>query len=76
MNGIKLKDINKPVRHTADYTRGRKEPFVPLKSMDLSNECWREIVDFNLKAALRKDELKKLKGCNFKKRADIGQLKF
>ena len=67
MNGIKLKDISKPVRHTAEYTRGRKEPFAPQKSSDISRDCWREIVDFNLRVGLRKNELKKLKGSNFKK---------
>lgn len=67
MKGIKLSDINKPVRHTADYIRGRKEPFIPLKSTDLSDERWREIVNFNLKVGLRKNELKKLKGSNFKR---------
>ena len=30
-DGVKLKIINKPVRHTAEYIRGRKEPFAPQK---------------------------------------------
>ncbi len=68
MNGINLADIdNKPKRHTSEYTRGRKEPFVPCKANDLENEAWKELVDFNLRVGIRKDELKKLKGCNFKK---------
>lgn len=66
-DGVKLNNINKPVRHTAEYTRGRKEPFAPQKSSDLSHEAWKSLVDFNLKVGIRKDELKKLKGCNFKK---------
>lgn len=66
-NGIKLEDIKKPTRHTAEYIRGRKAPFAPLKSSDLSDEDWKEIVDFNLKVGIRKDELKKLNGCNYKK---------
>jgi len=65
-DGVKLKDINKPVRHTADYTRGRKEPFLPQKSRDLNNEAWKEIFEFNLRVGLRISELKKLKGSNFK----------
>ncbi len=65
-DGIELNKINKPRRHTAEYTRGRKEPFAPLKSSDLSHEQWREIVEFNLRVGLRKNELKKLKGSNFK----------
>ncbi len=64
-DGVKLKDINKPVRHTAEYTRGRKEPFAPQKSSDLSHEAWRELVDFNLKVGLRKREIQKLTGKNF-----------
>lgn len=66
-DGVKLKNINKSVRHTAEYIRGRKELFAPQKSSDLTDEFWRELVDFNLKVGIRKDELKKLKGCNFKK---------
>lgn len=67
-DGINLADVdNKPKRHTSEYTRGRKEPFVPCKANDLENEAWKEIVDFNLKVGIRKDELKKLKGSNFKK---------
>lgn len=68
MEEINLADIdNKPKRHTSEYTRGRKEPFVPCKANDLENEAWKELVDFNLRVGIRKDELKKLKGCNFKK---------
>ncbi|MBR4858825.1 MAG: hypothetical protein IKU08_06530 [Clostridia bacterium] len=64
--GIKLKDINKPRRHTADYIRGRKEPFSPQKSFDLSHEAWKSLVDFNLKVGLRKREIQKLTGKCFK----------
>lgn len=68
MNGINLANIDdKPKRHTSEYTRGRKELFVPCKANDLENEAWKELVDFNLRVGIRKDELKKLKGCNFKK---------
>lgn len=65
-DGVKLKDINKPVRHTAEYIRGRKEHFAPQKSSDLSHEAWKSLVDFNLRAGLRKRELQKLTGKNFK----------
>ena len=65
-DGVKLNDINKPVRHTAEYIRGRKEPFVPQKSSDLSHEAWKSLVDFNLKVGLRKREIQKLTGSCFK----------
>ena len=67
MNKVKLSDIKKPVRHTAEYSRGRKEPLAPQKSQDLENEAWRDLVEFNLRVGIRKTELKKLKGSNFKK---------
>lgn len=65
-DGIKLEDIKKPRRHTADYIRGRKEPFAPQKSSDLSHEAWKSLVDFNLKVGLRKREIQKLTGSCFK----------
>ena len=65
-DGIELNKINKPRRYTAEYIRGRKEPFAPQKSSDLSHEHWREIVEFNLRVGIRKNELRKLKGSNFK----------
>ena len=65
-DGVKLNNINKPVRHTAEYTRGRKEKFAPQKAFDLSHEAWKSLVDFNSKVGLRKREIQKLTGKNFK----------
>ena len=65
-DGVKLNNINKPARHTAEYIRGRKEPFAPQKSSDLSHEAWKSLVDFNLKVGLRKREIQKLTGSCFK----------
>ena len=35
--GLPLRKIDKPIRHTAEYTRGRKEKFTPQTAEDLND---------------------------------------
>ena len=62
---VKLKDINKPVRYTAEYIRGRKEPFVPRKENDLNHENHDYLCSFQRRVGIRRNELKKLTGNDF-----------
>lgn len=62
-DGIKLKDINnKPRRCTADYTRGRKDPFIPCKDNDVWHKDHEYLCTFQRLVGARKSELKKLTG--------------
>lgn len=56
---VALGDIQKPVRHVADYVRGRT-----IKN-DLDNPKWAYIVEFQRRVGIRRDELKRLKGEDF-----------
>ena len=58
---IKLNEIVKPVRHTADYKRGRGGILMDAQN-DLENPRWTYIVEFQRKVGLRRDELMKLTG--------------
>lgn len=56
---VDLGDVSKPIRHVADYTRGRGG----AKSFDnLSDPKWSYIVDFQRAVGIRRDELYRLKG--------------
>ena len=61
---INLGTIAKPVRHVADYIRGRSIKNIDSKN-DLENPQWGYIVKFQRKVGIRRDELKKLKGSDF-----------
>ena len=58
---IKLGDISKPVRHVAEYTRGRGNTLTDAQN-DLDNPRWAYIVEFQRKVGLRRDELMRLTG--------------
>ena len=64
---LPLRKIDKPIRHTAEYTRGRKEKFTPQVAEDLNDPKWSRLVEFQKRAGLRRAELEKLCGRNFKK---------
>ena len=64
---LPLRKIDKPIRHTAEYTRGRKEKFTPQTAEDLNDPKWSRLVLFQKRAGLRRAELEKLCGRNFKK---------
>ena len=62
--GVKLANVKKPIRHTAEYTRGRKVASKSVKS-DLNDPKWSYLVDFQRVVGIRRDELRKLRGGDF-----------
>ena len=56
---INLSTISKPIRHTADYVRGRDSMKYESKS-DLYSPKWSYITEFQRKVGIRRDELKHL----------------
>ena len=65
MLDIKLGDISKPVRHVAEYTRGRGNALIDTQN-DLENPRWAYIVDFQRCVGLRREELMRLRGQDLK----------
>ena len=61
---VNLAEIQKPIRYTANYMRGRKIIFSNSKN-DLDNPRWAYIVEFQRKVGIRRDELKMLRGADF-----------
>lgn len=61
---VDLSKIEKPVRHVANYQKGRNTPMIDAKN-DISNPDWGYIVDFERKTGIRRDELKRLTGKDF-----------
>ena len=64
---LPLRKIDKPIRYTAEYTRGRKEKFTPQAAEDLNDPRWSYLVEFQKRAGIRRAELARLCGRNFKK---------
>ena len=62
---IKLGDISKPVRHVAEYTRGRGNALIDTQN-DLENPRWSYIVEFQRRVGLRREELMRLRGQDLK----------
>lgn len=63
---LPLRKIDKPIRYTAEYTRGRKEKFTPQTAEDLNDPKWSYLVEFQKRAGLRRSEALRLRGRNFK----------
>ena len=61
---VNLTTIDKPIRHVADYTRGRTSKYDNV-SCDLTDEKWAYLVKFQRAVGIRRDELMHLKGKNF-----------
>lgn len=61
---VNLSTIKKPIRHTADYIRGRNTKHIDSKN-DFNNPCWSYIVKFQRRVGIRRDELKRLQGKDF-----------
>lgn len=60
---INMAEINKPLRHTSEFTRGRKRELpVNRNDMDLQNFQYKRVVDFQKHVGIRRNELKNLKG--------------
>lgn len=62
---LPLRQIDKPIRYTAEYTRGRKEKFTPQAAEDLNDPRWSYLVEFQKRAGIRRAELARLCGRNF-----------
>ena len=60
-SGINMNKINKPIRHTSEYIRGRTNESV-VKSRDLNDVNWSHLVEFQKRVGLRRAELKKITG--------------
>jgi len=56
-----LRDISKPIRKTAEYTRGRNPIENPRADQDLNDKRWEYIVQFQKRVGIRRDELRKLR---------------
>ena len=54
---VDLSKIQKPIRHVANYTRGRLPTTLDAKN-DLENPEWFYIVEFEKRVGIRRDELK------------------
>lgn len=61
---ISLSNIQKPIRHVSDYTRGRA-PKRGSINCDLEDEKWAYLVNFQRAVGIRRDELMHLKGKDF-----------
>ena len=61
---LDLAAIQKPVRHTADYVRGRSQGD-RRASGDLSDPRWVYVVEFNRRVGIRREELMQLRGRDF-----------
>ena len=61
---LDLAAIQKPVRHTADYVRGRSLGD-RRASGDLSDPRWAYVVEFNRRVGIRREELMQLRGRDF-----------
>ena len=58
---VNLGEISKPIRHVAEYMRGRNNALRDVQN-DLENPRWAYIVEFQRRVGLRRDELMHLVG--------------
>lgn len=61
---VSLSIVQKPIRHVADYTRGRARKYGGV-NCDLDDEKWAYLVKFQRAVGIRRDELMHLKGRDF-----------
>ena len=61
---VNLSTISKPVRHVANYKKGRNERLIDAKN-DMNNPGWSHIIEFQKRVGIRRDELKRLCGNDF-----------
>ncbi len=58
--GCNLATVKKPVRHIAEFTRGRKSAKNPTAKNDLNDKRWESIVFFEKAVGIRRNELRKI----------------
>lgn len=56
---VDLSKIEKPRRYVADYQKGRNTSLIDAKN-DITNPKWCDIVEFQKRVGIRRDELKRL----------------
>ena len=61
---VNLSTISKPVRHVADYRKGRNKRCTDAKN-DINNPSWSHIIEFQRRVGIRRDELKRLRKGDF-----------
>ena len=61
---VGLASIQKPIRYVSQYTRGREQKDIDAAS-DWNNPRWAYLIEFQRRVGIRRDELMRLKGCDF-----------
>ncbi len=61
---INMRIVKKPIRHVADYVRGRTERFGGA-TYDENDPRWSYVVEFQKRVGIRRNELEHLRGCDF-----------
>jgi hypothetical protein len=59
--GVKLDLIDKPMRRTSEYTKGREAKEEPRSDMDPDNPRWQKVWEISRATGLRREELRKLR---------------
>lgn len=66
LHDFNMKRIKKPVRHTAEYKRGRSDNGKKSRSdNDIDNPKYARTVEFQKRVGIRRNELKRLRGGDF-----------
>lgn len=64
--GVKLDLIDKPIRRTSEYTKGRVAKEYPRSDMDPDNPRWQKVWEISRATGLRREELRKLRVGDFR----------
>ena len=70
--GVKLDLIDKPIRRTSEYTKGREAKEEPRSDMDPNNPRWEKVWEISRATGLRREELRKLRVGDFKINGGLG----
>lgn len=62
---VKLDLIDKPIRRTSEYTKGRESKEEPRSDMDPNNPRWKKVWEISRATGLRREELRKLRVGDF-----------
>lgn len=65
-HGVSMRSYDKPKRYTSEYKRGRIDNGKTKRSdNNLDNPKYERLVEFQRRVGLRRNEIKKLRGCDF-----------
>lgn len=70
--GVKLDLIDKPMRRTSEYTKGREAKDGPRSDMDPDNPRWEKVWEISRATGLRREELRKLRVGDFRMNGGLG----